>query len=104
MTITISPVRSRVHSGPRLEVENDYSVNVRRFSMILEENIPKNSPMKKLKKSIKKLLKLEKSPKNEKKSIFLEKSHDEEKNNFNVTLIQNDSGHSLVFWEESFEP
>ena len=102
MTITASPVRSRTASGPRLEIENDYSENVRRFSMVLEVSIPKNSPMKKLKKSIKKLLKREKSPKNEKKSQFLEKS-DDEKNNFNVTVIQNDSGHSLVFWEESFE-
>lgn len=103
MTITSSPTRSRVHSGPRLEIKNDYSENVRRFSMVLEENLSKNSPMKNLKKSIKKLLKRDKSPKIEKKSQFLEKSDDDEKNNFSVTVIQNDSGHSLVFWEESYE-
>ena len=108
MTISATPTRVRTLSGPRLEIEECSGENIRRFSMVLDEQVPKNSPMKKLKKTLKKLLKLEKAPKEMKKSQFLaEEKEDETVSapiiNFNISIIQNDSGNSIVFWEESYE-
>ena len=109
MTITITPTRPRINSGPRLEIDEDYSEKVRRFSLVLDEQVPKNSPIKKIKKKLQKMLKLQKSSsKNAQfpKSQFLEEKDDSdsEKMNFNISVIQNSSGNSLVFWEESYAP
>jgi len=104
MTITTTPTRPRNNSGPRLEIDDDYSEKVRRFSLVLDEQVPKNSPMKKIKKKLQKMLKLQKSGSTT-KSLFLEKKDsDSEKMNFNISVIHNSSGNSLVYWEESYAP
>jgi len=105
MTITTTPTRPRNNSGPRLEIDDDYSEKVRRFSLVLDEQVPKNSPMKKIKKKLQKMLKLQKSESSSSttKSLFLEKKDsDSEKMNFNISVIHNSSGNSLVYWEESY--
>lgn len=106
MTITITPTRPRNNSGPRLEIDDDYSEKVRRFSLVLDEQVPKNSPIKKIKKKLQKMLKKQKNGRNSStKSLFLEKEDsDSEKMNFNISVIHNSSGNSLVFWEESYAP
>ncbi|CAG5113759.1 Oidioi.mRNA.OKI2018_I69.chr2.g7849.t1.cds [Oikopleura dioica] len=106
MTITASPVRLRLNSGPRLQIDDDYSEKVRRFSLVLDEEVPKNSPIKKIKNKLKKMLKLQKNSTNTPKSLFLEEKDDSdsEKINFNISVIHNSSGNSLVFWEESYNP
>ena len=102
MIITTTPTRPRNNSGPRLEIDDDYSEKVRRFSLVLDEQVPKNSPMKKIKKKLQKMLKIQKSGSTT-KSLFLEKEDsDSEKMNFNISVIHNSSGNSLVYWEESY--
>ena len=104
MTISTTPTRVRTLSGPRLEIEECSNENIRRFALVLDEEVPKNSPMKKLKKKLKKLLG-KKAPKDVKKSQFLEEKEDEISGpiNYNISIVQNDSGNSIVFWEESYE-